>query len=96
MQVIRLAPPGPLYGLHHSGLSVHPPLPPQGAVTVVRPGQPLPDDGRFDGTPVKAHRLLHIALVPVLGDLDLVVEVLVLRAGREDQTIALTLGPAGH
>ena len=65
-------------------------------MTVVRPGQPLPDDGRLDNTPVEAHRLLHVGLVPVLGDLDLVVEVLVLRALRENQTISLTSGPAGH
>ena len=65
-------------------------------MTVVRPGQPLPDDGGLDGAPVKTQGLLNIALVPVLGDLDLVVEVLVLGAWRDDQAIALTPGPAGH
>ena len=65
-------------------------------MTVVRPGQTLPDDGRLDGTPVEAHHLLHVGLVPVLGDLNLVVEVLVLGGGGDDLTIALAPGPAGQ
>ena len=65
-------------------------------MTVVRPRQPLPDDGGLDGAPVKTHGLLNITLVPVLGHLDLVIKVLVLGAGRDDQAIALTPGPAGH
>ena len=94
--VIRLPSPGALNGLHHCGLPVHPPVSPQSRVTVIRPRQPVPDDWRLDGGLVEAHGLLSVRLVPVLGHLDLVVEVLVLGGGGDDLTIALAPGPAGQ